>query len=629
MTSAYEHQPLTLPKSIRVLTLEPAISEKAPITCSLEEVDLDNITLSSSYEALSYVWGEKVGTIPIQCHGKQLLVTPNCYDAIVNLRRGFHHRRLFIDAICIDQRQGQQQEIEKGRQIPLMGEVYEKAYRTICWLGESDPLIQRLLRFCRMIHWAKHLDTVGLNWKTQKVFKSLARRVACWQDFKRYHADEFMQACASLFQNPWFRRLWTLQEQYFANWDTAIIVSGRESLKYKAFRACLHFLPPASLGAGKELRWLVYLRLNLIRFRQGRLKVYGNGGPFFEYVSGYRFLSIVFHLDSTRQEDKIFGLYAIFDRAGLKLPDPDTSKTVAEVFEDATRVIIQESRSLTTILRFCIRETCVTEDLPSWVPDWSMKLPAFQVPYLNGDRFMDDGRHYDSSKGRSRATNRDITIGELHCPGTIVGKVNFLVSPTILTQRKELDLTCIEACRKWFQHISSSSTYCTGGSIIDAAKRTLQFGPKEDEMLGVVLFSKWFDLMLYPHCQIYGSGEYEKEASSLPVYEAQTSPLGNDSAMMLIMTLLNSGGYGSMWLELMEWSNYALMVLDTGHFARGFRVCKKGDVVALLAGCEAPVALRPDGNGNYIFVTVLYVDGIMDGEAWPDDESKLGEIVLV
>ncbi|RWA05036.1 hypothetical protein EKO27_g10065 [Xylaria grammica] len=474
MTSRYEHQPLTLPKSIRVLTLEPAISEKAPIRCSLEEVDLDNITPPPSYEALSYVWGEKVGTIPIECHGKQLLVTPNCYDAIVNLRRKFYRRRLFLDAICIDQRQGQQQEIERGRQIPLMGE--------------------------------------------------------------------------SLFAFS--------ASYFFGSWK-GIPVVGLPAAKSHPFPA----------------RWAKSIR---------------QWGPFFECVSGYEILSIVFHLDSTRQEDKIFGLYAIFDRAGLKLPDPDTSKPVAEVFEDATR-----------------------------------------VPYLNGDRFMDDGRYYDSSKGRSRATNRDIMIGELHCPGTIVGKVNFLVSPTILTQREELDLTCIEACRKWFQHISSSSTYCTGGSIIDAAKRTLQFGVKEDERRGVVLFSKWFDLMLYPNCKIYGPGEYEKEASSLPVYEAQTSPLGNDSAMMLIMTLLNSGGYGGMWLELMEWSNYALMVLDTGHFARGFRVCKKGDVVALLAGCEVPVALRPDGKGNYIFVALLYADGIMNGEAWPDDESELEEIKLV
>ncbi|KAI0486543.1 hypothetical protein F4859DRAFT_470686, partial [Xylaria cf. heliscus] len=80
---------------------------------------------------------------------------------------------------------------------------------------------------------------------------------------------------------------------------------------------------------------------------------------------------------------------------------------------------------------------------------------------------------------------------------------------------------------------------------------------------------------------------------------------------------------------LSVWANYALMVLDTGHFARGLYLCKEGDVVAILAGCEFPVALRSDGNSRYKFVAPLYVDGIMYGEMWPEDDSKLEEIILV
>ncbi|KAI1299912.1 hypothetical protein F5Y03DRAFT_365124 [Xylaria venustula] len=71
----------------------------------------------------------------------------------------------------------------------------------------------------------------------------------------------------------------------------------------------------------------------------------------------------------------------------------------------------------------------------------------------------------------------------------------------------------------------------------------------------------------------------------------------------------------SIWKQIQIWANYALMVLDTGHFARGFHLRKEGDIVALLAGCEFPIAIRPDGNGNYRFVAPLYVDGIMYGEA--------------
>ncbi len=129
MTSTYEHQPLTLPNSIRVLVLEPARSPEAPIHCSLDEVDLDNITSSSAYEALSYVWGDRVGTIPILCHGKQLLVTPNCYGALVQLRSSFKRRRLFIDAICIDQRDETHSKEEREHQIASMGQVCKQLSR--------------------------------------------------------------------------------------------------------------------------------------------------------------------------------------------------------------------------------------------------------------------------------------------------------------------------------------------------------------------------------------------------------------------------------------------------------------------------------------------------------------------
>jgi hypothetical protein len=125
MAAAYDHQSLILPNSFRVMTLEPATWLKGPIECSLDEVDLDNLTSSSSYEALSYVWGERVGSIPILCHGQELLVTPNCRDALLQLRRRSKRRRLFIDAICIDQRQGEQSLKERGHQVKLMGEICE------------------------------------------------------------------------------------------------------------------------------------------------------------------------------------------------------------------------------------------------------------------------------------------------------------------------------------------------------------------------------------------------------------------------------------------------------------------------------------------------------------------------
>lgn len=60
----------------------------------------------------------------------------------------------------------------------------------------------------------------------------------------------------------------------------------------------------------------------------------------------------------------------------------------------------------------------------------------------------------------------------------------------------------------------------------------------------------------------------------------------------------------------------------------GFETMQAGDEVWLLAGGRVPYVLRPLDNGNYEFHGEAYVHGIMMGEAWPEDEGELVDIVL-
>lgn len=52
------------------------------------------------------------------------------------------------------------------------------------------------------------------------------------------------------------------------------------------------------------------------------------------------------------------------------------------------------------------------------------------------------------------------------------------------------------------------------------------------------------------------------------------------------------------------------------------------DEVWLLAGGSVPYILRPLPNGNYHFLGESYMYGVMQGEAWPADPSKLVRVVL-
>jgi len=58
-------------------------------------------------------------------------VRKNLYDALTHMRSDTESRVLWIDALCIDQSDGQ----ERNHQVQLMGDIYHSARQVIVWLG--------------------------------------------------------------------------------------------------------------------------------------------------------------------------------------------------------------------------------------------------------------------------------------------------------------------------------------------------------------------------------------------------------------------------------------------------------------------------------------------------------------
>jgi hypothetical protein len=145
MLDPYQYEALSGLRNIRILLLRPSLFEARQLCCSLQQVCIDdyekNIT-QLPYEALSYVWGARQGIIPITCEGRPLLVTPNCASALQHLRLKFKNRVIWIDAICINQHSMK----EKAQQIPLMGDIYYTARRTIIWIRPGLPGDTKTLR---------------------------------------------------------------------------------------------------------------------------------------------------------------------------------------------------------------------------------------------------------------------------------------------------------------------------------------------------------------------------------------------------------------------------------------------------------------------------------------------------
>ncbi|KAF2023912.1 hypothetical protein EK21DRAFT_11207, partial [Setomelanomma holmii] len=90
------------------------------------------------YETLSYCWGftKKPAQITLldASHDPNFFITRNLEEALRALRHPYDTRRLWIDAICINQMEPE----ERTHQVKQMNLIYKSAKRVIVWLGATD-----------------------------------------------------------------------------------------------------------------------------------------------------------------------------------------------------------------------------------------------------------------------------------------------------------------------------------------------------------------------------------------------------------------------------------------------------------------------------------------------------------
>lgn len=164
-------------RQIRVLVLR-AGQPSDLLRCELEPV---NLQYGPIYEAVSYTWADEDGddsicrTIECGNEGKLIGITRNCEKALLRLRNLDTDRRLWVDAVCIDQ----SNVLERNHQVKNMIAIFRSAIRVLVFLGEGRAVISRLVDYISN-------DTAGL--------------LPLVLDF------------ITLFQSRWFHRVWVLQE---------------------------------------------------------------------------------------------------------------------------------------------------------------------------------------------------------------------------------------------------------------------------------------------------------------------------------------------------------------------------------------------------------------------------------
>ncbi|KIW01237.1 uncharacterized protein PV09_07280 [Verruconis gallopava] len=144
----YSYKYEVLPRgSIRILTLYVPLcsvldSEASDLHCSISTRSWWDES-ASSFDSISYVWGDEEPTEYLYCGDSHIKITPRLHAMLVRLREASTINGhvgllcLWVDAVCINQ----DDPVERGHQVRTMDKIFRRASRVHVFLtdGVSSP----------------------------------------------------------------------------------------------------------------------------------------------------------------------------------------------------------------------------------------------------------------------------------------------------------------------------------------------------------------------------------------------------------------------------------------------------------------------------------------------------------
>lgn len=451
---------------------------------------LNTISLSNShprYEALSYVWGTE-GHIPILLNGRPHKASRNLYLALRRLRKAKDIRTIWIDALCINQNDT----VEKGHQVALMGYIYKQASRVYLWLGDYTNT-PNTFRDTQSIEEAFKTPARGKGKASSSQFDKgygafqliheLARGnhlydLSC---YRRNGAEIVMydhgvlDAFWSLMSQPWWSRIWVVQETLLP--PEVIVVYGSIFAPWKKFATAAevvaqHYSTCCSISlrslSPQHLRGFEQFYTGVLQLEQIRENHLAKGPmlPFHQLLQQFRLR------EATDPRDMVHALFGFARDINAQLGfAPDYSLTKRDVYEKITVLSMKHEGKL-GILR---GQRTPNPHMPSWVYDWSSPMePAKWVSELG--RFQTSP--YKAAREEKIATCH-LEDSSLSLDGIYVDRVaavGSLVDNSSPTTYDRIALTVVEWSKMFFKNwepVDYNQPYIGGRSLKNAFWRTI------------------------------------------------------------------------------------------------------------------------------------------------------------
>ncbi|KAK4960535.1 hypothetical protein LTR10_003431 [Elasticomyces elasticus] len=609
----FTYAPLAHPRSFRILRLTHKYSkdsagwEDAVLNGSIIDASLDQVP---EYFALSYTWGNSSLDDKILIDGRVLRITQNCADALRRMLKGKFKRMLWVDSICINQADDAQALQERGRQVALMDEIYSKARQVNVHLGfgdeKSDVAIATVNRLATAYLPALVAKNSGIGQElTRRRYEEAAA------DALAISAEFPYGKLHGLFRLPWFRRTWVVQEIALARKVT--FYCGQHLLAFDNVAKAVDFtrLPYSKVDL-IATHWKSYLAWH--HSLAGFVRRHDQGEDFCK-VPGFGLqylLAGTVMLDAARPEDKVYGLYGCAKRLGLKLPVPDYTKSVAQVYTEATLACLQQAENL-DVLEMVEGSAAAQFGLPSWVPNLSSYIRRWTPtdPPKTGSGPMRTNKavsgmtqcHWmiEQDQPRLKVCGRrlDLVVAVSEPWRTDARTTLLGDSPTNTGQFYDSLLACVVT---WLEVVTRGQHIGSGHEAIAV-----------DEDAAVQHLVRLI-VNAHAHDPLIGPPPLMAEYFSLLVECARSINRGllsyldfpeDEIAMKLVIVYL---------LTASSW-RLVFRTGSTAYLGIGSYSCQPQDLVVVFHGMATPSVIRPCA-GGFNFVGTAFVDGIMEGEFW-------------
>lgn len=173
--------------------------------------------------------GEPTLSHTILVNDAMLPSTRNLHEALIALRHRDEERILWIDAICIDQKNGE----ERTHQVLQMSAIYKEANQVIVWLGQpnytTNYVVREMRRFETEILKHVHAKWLPADERWADIWHALDEA----SGIDRRSSATMKEGYLDLLNRTWFERIWILQEVAHAR--SARVVCGLLDVSVRVF----------------------------------------------------------------------------------------------------------------------------------------------------------------------------------------------------------------------------------------------------------------------------------------------------------------------------------------------------------------------------------------------------------